>query len=363
MKVFVYPESPYHTLDCLFPPELPNRYVNTTGYWWQRMLEPVVHHQFLHSPILTSDPSSASLFVVPHYSRMCSGLDGGERWRAIPAYLGEHGGFFRRYSGCDHFVMHSVPHYGDKPADLSVFRPTGPIVGLLDFKWRAIRDLPWTTSRSLVVPFITLPAPDTSASARGTSVFVAMSTSKKGLKAASASLRQRIQEQLANVSGSEIFLIDRQEYATFRAAIDALPERMGRARLCICPPGDAPSSKRFYDAISYFCIPYILTDYWFLPYEDVLIDYEKSLKQLWSRKVHELGRALNAMSIPEVNRMRDELKVVRRRFTWDYELKPRTGEALWTLSWALYDKIRMLKPYLNNEMTGDDEDPEFQFTV
>jgi hypothetical protein len=91
MKVFVYPESPYHTSDCLYPPELPNRYVNTTGYWWQRMLEPVVHHQFLHSPVLSSDPSSASLFIVPHYSRMCSGLDSGERWNAIPSYVGAHG--------------------------------------------------------------------------------------------------------------------------------------------------------------------------------------------------------------------------------------------------------------------------------
>jgi hypothetical protein len=32
LRVFVYPAAAYHTTDCLYPPELPTRYVNTTGY-------------------------------------------------------------------------------------------------------------------------------------------------------------------------------------------------------------------------------------------------------------------------------------------------------------------------------------------
>jgi hypothetical protein len=48
---------------------------------------------------------------------------------------------------------------------------------------------------------------------------------------------------------------------------------------------------------------------------------------------------------------------------WNYEEKPKSGEALWTLSWALYDKYRMIAPYLNNEMTGDDIDPDFSINV
>jgi hypothetical protein len=52
------------------------------------MFEPMVHHQFLHSPIRASNPSDSDLFVIPHYSQMCSGLDSTLRWNAIPEYLG-----------------------------------------------------------------------------------------------------------------------------------------------------------------------------------------------------------------------------------------------------------------------------------
>ena len=43
LKIYVYPKNKYHTDDCLYPPEMPNRYINETNYWFQRMLEPTVH--------------------------------------------------------------------------------------------------------------------------------------------------------------------------------------------------------------------------------------------------------------------------------------------------------------------------------
>jgi hypothetical protein len=158
-------------------------------------------------------------------------------------------------------------------------------------------------------------------------------------------------------------VIDRKEYQTFRKAIDSLPDLMSHSKLCIVPPGDAPSSKRFYDAISFFCIPYLLADYFFLPYEGVYVDYEKCIRQLWSRKVEMLSSAINGLRDKEIDGMRECLKEARQRFTWDYEKKPRTGEGLWAMSWALYDKVRMLKPYMNNEMTGFDDDDEISFHV
>jgi hypothetical protein len=315
LKVFVYPATAYHTTDCLYPPELPTRYVNTTGYWWQGMLDPTIHHQYLHAPILVSSPSDADLFIIPHYSRMCSGLDGALRWNAIPGYVSETGNFFRRYSAADHFVMHSVPHYGDKPADIAVGRDKAPMVGILDFQVGAIRGSPWLTSRSLVLPFITLNASDSFHSKRRVSVFVAMSTSTKGLRASSAILRQNISQQLALVDKSLIVVIKRRSYSTFKSALTSLPKKISRSQICIVPPGDAPSSKRFYDAISYYCIPYLLADNFFLPYEDVLVEYEKCMRQLASRKVGTLAKELNAIPSTEVKRLRKALKIVKERFT------------------------------------------------
>ena len=72
LKLYVYPSSPYHTDDCLYPKNMPNQYTNETHYWFQRMLEPTVHRQFLESPILTNDPEKADiyLFFIPLFTRV-----------------------------------------------------------------------------------------------------------------------------------------------------------------------------------------------------------------------------------------------------------------------------------------------------
>lgn len=362
MKIFIYPEDKFHTEDCLYPPEMPNRYVNESGYWFQRMLEPTIHHQFLNSPMITNNPDEADFFFIPHYSRMCSGLDTGERWLLIPSYLRRSGKYFDRYSSADHFIMHSVPHYGDKPADKAVTSNKAPMIGILDLKLSAIKSNPWILSRTIIVPFITLPTTDSFTNKRPISVFVAMSTSTKGLKASSAILRQKIQEQLLNVSNSEIVLINRKEYSTFKNALDSLPLKMKLSKFCIVPPGDAPSSKRFYDAISHYCVPFLLADYFILPYEDIAVDYNNCILQLPAKNVSFLANVLNKeISKGESDLKKKNLKEVNEKFTWNYRKRPKAGQALWTLSWAIYDKVRMLKPYENNEMTGFDNDPSFVF--
>jgi hypothetical protein len=65
IKVFVYENYSRHTSDCLYPPELPSRYVNETGFWFQRMLEPTIHRQFLESPILAKKRRRGRCFLHP----------------------------------------------------------------------------------------------------------------------------------------------------------------------------------------------------------------------------------------------------------------------------------------------------------
>ena len=367
LKIFIYPENKYHTEECLYPPEMPLRYVNESGYWFQRMLEPTIHHQFLNSPLVTQNPEEADLFYVPHYSRMCSGLDGSNRWNNIPYYLSQTGNYFTRYSSVDHFIMHSVPHYGDKPADKSLNRTKSPMIGILDLKLSLLKKHPWLAARATIVPFVTMESSSynfnqTLQFQRDISVFVAMSTSTNGLKASSARLRQRIEEQLSNIAKSEILLIDRKKYVTFKNALDHIPQKMESSNLCIVPAGDAPISKRFYDSISHLCIPFLLADYIILPYEDVFVDYEKCVKQLPSKEIRFLSKTIKSISKHEIEKLRNYLFQVKELFTWNYKQKPVAGQALWALSWTLYDKIQMLKPYENNELTGYDSDPPFSFT-
>ena len=363
INVYVYPQEDRHTSECLYPDSMPTRYVNENGPWFQRMLEPTVHHQFLHSPIRVDNPNDADVFVIPHYSRMCSGMEGPKRWNEIEDYMRRNGDYFKRYSAVDHFIMHSVPHYGDKPADHAVMWNKGPIIGLLDVKMVKLKAFPWQVARSIIVPFITLKSQDSLQNTRNTKVFVAMSTSTKGLNGKSARLRQVIEEKVRGIPDATVFVINRKHLETLTQAVTSLPFSMSHSQLCIVPPGDAPSSKRFYDAISHYCIPFLLADGFILPYEDIYVDYSRILKQLPAADVGNISQKITAVTDSEIRDMRQNLVPVRERFTWDYKQKPKTGEALWTLSWAIYDRIQMLKPYMNNEMTGWDPDPNFTINV
>ena len=368
LKIFIYPKKKYHTDDCLYPPELPNRYINESNYWFQRMLEPTVYFQFLTSPLVTNDPYESDIFFIPHFSRMCSGLpgDNGRRWLDIPAYLNETGGFFERYGQVDHLIMHSVPQYGDKPADNAVMSSRSPIIALLDFKVTKMKSNPWTYAKSMLVPFITIPLnkSDIYENNRNISVFVAMSTSTKGLRARSAELRQVIENMLLNVSYSKVLTIVRNNYTSFRFAIDNLYTFMTSSNLCIVPPGDAPSSKRFYDAINALCIPYLISDYFYLPFEGSAFDYNEFIFQHSSKKIYLLADYLNDLIVNKkklIQKKREKLKLMKERFTWNYKEPPKKGQALWMMAWSLYDKHRMIKPYLNNEMTGYENDYDFEF--
>lgn len=359
-KMYIYPNKSRHTTDCLFPPELPTRYINETGFWFQRMLEPTTHAQFLKSPIITDDPSSAEIFFVPHYSRMCSGLDEGVRWNEIPEYLRNYGGYFYRYSSVDHFIMHSVPHYGDKPADKAAQTDRAPQIGILDFEWNKYIKKPWTLAKSTVMPFITLKTENHIDTERKYTAFVAMAFKK--LNKQSAVLRKQIKKAMDDLPNSIVSTIYRGNTTNYVLTLDLLPKMMSQSQFCVVPPGDAPSSKRFFDAISNLCIPLLLSDHFTLPYEDTVAQYEKCVVQIPSDKVEELTSIVKSYSEDDIFNMREELAIIRERFTWDYKKPPKEGQGLWTLSWALYDKHRMLMPYNNNELTGFDDDPPIHFT-
>jgi hypothetical protein len=289
---------------------------------------------------------------------MCSGLDNGERWKEIPKWLGKEK-YFKRYSYVDHFIVHSVPNYGDKPADSAVYNPKAPMIGLLDFKWEILCKLPWAFSKSLVLPFITLVSSATIEEKRPTSVFVAMST--KRLAKSSAELRREIKKALDDIPKAEFIEIKRNSYKSFLKALNALPRKMSKSQLCIVPPGDAPSSKRLYDAISHLCVPLLISDKFTLPFDGTDIDYESVFTQIPSNNVSQLPEFVANLSKSAIEEMRKKLVRVKEMFTWDYKNPPKAGQALWSLSWALYDKVMMLKPYKNNEMTGYEDDPYSEF--
>jgi hypothetical protein len=271
--------------------------------------------------------------------------------------LEETGNYFQRYSMVDHFVTHAVPHYGDKPADRAVMESKAPMVGLYDVKWDPIKQSPWTISKSMVVPFITLKTKLPSLENRPNKIFVVMSVKNDFMATKSAKLRTQIQDALNKIPGSKVDIIIRGDLEQFQQMIDNLAENMANSTFCVVPPGDAPSSKRLYDAISALCIPIIFANRFTLPYDGLFVDYEKISLQIPSKEVETLPEVIASINDDEIKQMQTELIQIRKKFTYDYRNPPHDGEGVWTMCWNIYFRHKMLKPYLNNEMTGFDSDP------
>jgi hypothetical protein len=78
-----------------------------------------------------------------------------------------------------------------------------------------------------------------------------------------------------------------------------------------------PRNISVFVAISHFCVPDVLADYFWLPHEDMFVDNEK-VRQLPARKGGTLAREI---SNREIKKMKKALKIVRERFTWNDEDK------------------------------------------
>jgi hypothetical protein len=66
-------------------------------------------------------------------------------------------------------------------------------------------------------------------------------------------------------------------------------------------------------AISHFCVPDVLADYFWLPHEDIFV-VTRRVRQLPARRVDTLAHEIS-------NREIKKMTIVRERFTWNYENK------------------------------------------
>ncbi|KAK3152341.1 hypothetical protein QOZ80_2BG0157620 [Eleusine coracana subsp. coracana] len=88
-----------------------------------------------------------------------------------------------------------------------------------------------------------------------------------------------------------------------------------RTKFCICPGGSQVNSARISDSIHYGCVPVILSDYYDLPFNDVL-DWRKFAVVLKERDVYQLKSILKSISQEEFVSLHKSLVQVQKHFVW-----------------------------------------------
>ncbi|KAF5749725.1 glycosyltransferase [Tripterygium wilfordii] len=93
-------------------------------------------------------------------------------------------------------------------------------------------------------------------------------------------------------------------------------KRFYRTKFCICPGGSQVNSARIADSIHYGCVPVILSDYYDLPFNDIL-DWHKFSVIVKEHDVYQLKQILKAKSGVDFVALHKNLVKVQKHFQWN----------------------------------------------
>ncbi|KAJ8557504.1 hypothetical protein K7X08_003129 [Anisodus acutangulus] len=93
-------------------------------------------------------------------------------------------------------------------------------------------------------------------------------------------------------------------------------KRFYRTKFCICPGGSQVNSARITDSIHYGCVPVILSDYYDLPFNDIL-DWHKFAVILREKDVYDLKQILKNITQEEFVTLHNNLVKIQKHFQWN----------------------------------------------
>ncbi|KAI3941779.1 hypothetical protein MKW92_007916 [Papaver armeniacum] len=97
--------------------------------------------------------------------------------------------------------------------------------------------------------------------------------------------------------------------------LDIKNNRINRTKFCICPGGFQVNSARITDAIHYGCVPVILSDYYDLPFNDIL-NWRKFSVILKENDVYQLKGILKDIPEEQFVALHKNVVKVQKHFQW-----------------------------------------------
>ncbi|KAK1268829.1 putative glycosyltransferase [Acorus gramineus] len=117
-------------------------------------------------------------------------------------------------------------------------------------------------------------------------------------------------------------------------------KRFYRTKFCICPGGSQVNSARITDSIHYGCIPVILSDYYDLPFNDIL-NWKKFSLILKENDVYQLKSILKAVTDEQFIGLHKGVVEAQKHFEW--HSPPVRYDAFHMVMYELWLRHRVIK--------------------
>ena len=232
----------------------------------QFLSEWAFHRSLLSSALITRDPSKATFFFVPFYSRMAweNRPMQAKMLAALKAGLSS-SPYWRRSRGRDHlFVVSSTR------AMEQLYKSALPLVSpsillkveLGDTRRKSDRRQPNHVAIPYYVPW--LPR-DESTKISNKRFSVCLESSSWSGNGKVAKHRSRLAATLRGYPDAVVRSVD--PHAQTRSLLCGSRRRMRACKFCLIPRGITPSSRRLYEALAAKCVPVLLSDRFVVPFE------------------------------------------------------------------------------------------------
>ncbi|KAJ6289323.1 hypothetical protein OIU76_025187 [Salix suchowensis] len=295
-KIFVYP----HNTTICDEPRKPDGEYASEGLFFENLYQ---------SRFLTKDPDKAHLFLIPTYchSLPAEGRSVNERSMAmvdfVMSLISEYP-YWNRTLGADHFFVTC--------SDIHV-TATARIVNLMKKSIRVVcsprYDVEYVPHKDVSLPQSVQPF-DVSAAGSDTRERSILGF-WRGLK------ENYIRKSLVNawVNDTELDIKEIETEASTREIRRLYHEKFYSSKFCICPGGPQIDGA-IAVAIHYGCVPVIMSDYFDLPFNDIL-DWKKFSVILKESDVHGLKRILLNIPDQEYQVLQTNTVMVRDHFQWN----------------------------------------------